>query len=85
MGSSIDTTTTGSIRNSPSSCAKEIDLSLGSQAVNTVIFAAALMVGMSFVRKLLSGMKKTLTMMMILMASFNFLREVFQIDLPSFG
>ena len=66
-------------------CAKQIDLSLGSQAVNTEIFAAALMVGMSFVRTLLLGMKKTLTMMMILMASFNFLRIVFQIGLPSFG
>ena len=48
-------------------CAKEIDLSLKRQAVNAVIFAAALMVGMSFVITLLTGIKKTLTMMMMLM------------------
>ena len=48
-------------------CAKEIDLSLKRQAVNAVIFAAALMVGMSFVITLLTGITKTLTMMMMLM------------------
>ena len=41
-------------------CAKEIDLSLKRQAVNAVIFAAALMVGISFVMTLLTGIKKTL-------------------------
>ena len=40
-------------------CAKEIDLSLKRQAVNAVIFVAALMVGMSFVMTLLTGIKKT--------------------------
>ena len=35
--------------------------------INAVIFAAALMVGISFVIALLTAMKKTLTMMMILM------------------
>ena len=48
-------------------CAKEIDLSLKRQAVNAVIFTAALIVGMSFVITLLTGIKKTLTMMMMLM------------------
>ena len=48
-------------------CAKEIDLSPKRQAVNAVIFAAALMVGMSFVITLLTAIKKTLTMLMILM------------------
>ena len=70
MGSSNDMTTIGSSRSSPlvkPGCAKEIDLSLGRQEVNSVIFAAALMVGMSFVITLLTAMKKTLTMMMILM------------------
>ena len=43
-------------------CAKEIDLSLKRQAVNAVIFAAALMVGISFVMTLLTGIKKTLKM-----------------------
>ena len=37
-------------------CAKEIDLSLGRQEVNAVIFAAKLMVGMSFVITLLTAM-----------------------------
>ena len=41
-------------------CFKEIDLSLKRQAVNAVIFAAALMVGISFVMTLLTGIKKTL-------------------------
>ena len=52
MGSSNDMTTTGSRRSSSlvkPDCAKEIDLSLGRQEVNAVIFAAKLMVGMSFV------------------------------------
>ena len=48
-------------------CAKEIDVSLKRQAVNAVIFAAVLMVGMSFVITLLIGITKTLTMMMMLM------------------
>ena len=48
-------------------CAKEIDLSLERQAVNAVIFAAALMLGKSFVITLLTGIKKTLTMIMMLM------------------
>ena len=48
-------------------CAKEIDLSLERQAVNAVIFAGALMVGKSFVITLLTGIKKTLTMIMMLM------------------
>ena len=70
MGPSNDMTTTGSRRSSPlvkPGCAKEIDLSLGRQEVNAVIFAAKLMVGMSFVITLLTAMKKTLTMKMILM------------------
>ena len=48
-------------------CAREIDRSLGRQKVNAVIFAAASMVGISFVITLLTAMKKTLPMMMILM------------------
>ena len=44
-------------------CAKEVDLSLKRQAVNAVIFTAALMVGMSFVITLLTGIKKTLKLM----------------------
>ena len=70
MGPSNDMTTTGSRRNSPlvkPGCAKDIDLSLGRQKLNAVIFAAKLMVGMSFVITLLTEMKITLTMMMILM------------------
>ena len=70
MGPNNDMSTTGSRRSSPIvklGCAKEIDLSLGRQEVNAVIFAAKLMVGMSFVITLLTAMKKTLTMKMILM------------------
>ena len=48
-------------------CAKDIDLSLERQAVDAVIFEAALMVGMSFLITLLTGIKKTLMMTMILM------------------
>ena len=69
MGPSNDMTTTGSRRSSPlvkPGCAKEIDLSLGRQEVNAVIFAAKLMVGMNFVITLLRAIKKTLTMMMFL-------------------
>ena len=62
MGSSNDMTTTGSRGSSPlvkPGCAKEIDLSLGMQEVNGVIFAAALMVGMNFAITMLTAMKKT--------------------------
>ena len=62
MGSSNDMNTTGSRGSSPlvkPGCAKEIDLSLGMQEVNGVIFAAALMVGMNFAITMLTAMKKT--------------------------
>ena len=72
-------TTTGSRGSSPLvklGCVKEIDLSLGRQEVNGVIFAAALMVGMNFVITLLTAMKKTLTMMMMMLMTMTSRRRV---------
>ena len=79
MGSSNDMTTTGSRGRSPlvkPGCAKEIDLSLGRQEVNGVIFAAALMVGMNFAITMLTAMKKTLTMMMMMLMTMTSRRRV---------
>ena len=72
-------TTTGSRGSSPlvkPGCAKEIDLSLGRQEVNGVIFAAALMVGMNFVITMLTAIKKTLMIMMMMLMTMTSSRRV---------
>ena len=74
MGSSNGMTSTGSRGSSPlvkPGCAKEIYLSLGRQEENVAIFAAALMVGMSFVITILTAVKKTLTMMMMMLMTMT--------------